>query len=122
MPHSGGALDGEALGALPRSRKPARSAITALLGVLLLVNLAASLYQLPLNRVVERRLCHEFYSQHDPSRLRPDGTVDEELCKVDTVQQGLGRIQGAMETIWIVGGTQPSPLCCLALFPGIGGH
>ncbi|ROW09881.1 hypothetical protein VPNG_06294 [Cytospora leucostoma] len=96
-------LDEEALNALSRPRKPARSAIAALLGVLLLVNLAASLYQLPLNRVVEGRLCREFYEQHDPSRLGPDGDVNEELCKVDIVQQGLGRIQGAMETVWIVG-------------------
>ncbi|ROV93534.1 hypothetical protein VSDG_06808 [Cytospora chrysosperma] len=96
-------LDDDAENALSRCRKPPRSAIAALLGVLLLVNLAASLYQLPLNRVVERRLCVEFYKQHDPSKIGPGGSVDEELCKVDTVQQGLGRIQGAMDTIWIVG-------------------
>lgn len=101
----------EAINAMPRSRKPARSAIAALLGVLLLVNLAASLYQLPLNRVVERHLCREFFGQHDPSKIGPDGSVEEGLCKVvDTVQQGLGRVQGAMDTIWIVGGMQKVPL------------
>ncbi|KUI62778.1 hypothetical protein VP1G_09900 [Cytospora mali] len=103
MPLGDELLDEEAMNASTRPRKPARSAIPALLGVLLLVNLAASLYQLPLNRVVERRLCQEFYSEHDPSKLGPDGSVEEELCKVDVVQQGLGRIQGAMDTIWIVG-------------------
>lgn len=96
--------------AMPHPRKPARSAITALLGVLLVVNLAASLYQLPLNRVVERRLCRDFYDQHDPSKVGPDGSVEEGLCKVvDSVQQSLGRIQGAMDTLWIIGGTQPVP-------------
>lgn len=106
MPQVDDSPDEEALNSLSRPRKPARSAIAALLGVLLLVNLAASLYQLPLNRVVEGRLCREFYEQHDPSRLGPDGDANEELCKVDVVQQGLGRIQGAMETVWIVGGKQ----------------
>lgn len=112
MPRGGDSPDDEAVDTLSRSRRPARSAIAALLGVLLLVNLAASLYQLPLNRVVERRLCREFYSQHDPSKLGPDGSVEEELCKVDAVQQGLGRIQGAMDTIWIVGGMQLVQVSC----------
>ena len=75
-----------------------------LLALMLLVNLAASLYQLPLNRVVERRLCYEYYSVHDPRRVKPGGQVDESLCKIDDVQQRLGWILGVMETAWVVGG------------------
>lgn len=86
-------------------RRPLRSVITALLGLLLLVNLAASLYQLPLNRVIERRLCHEYYLDHDPAVIQPDGAISEDLCKIDVVQQGLGWIQGTMDTLWVVGGT-----------------
>ncbi|KAG6360864.1 hypothetical protein INS49_011931 [Diaporthe citri] len=86
-----------------RRQRPPRSAIAALLGLLLLVNLSASLYQLPLNRVVEKRLCQEYYSQHDPSVIGPDGNIDEKLCKADPIQAGLGRIQGFMDTTWIVG-------------------
>ncbi|KAL1873938.1 hypothetical protein Daus18300_003811 [Diaporthe australafricana] len=86
-----------------RHQRPTRSAIAALLGLLLLVNLAASLYQLPLNRVVERRLCEEYYNQHDPLVIGPDGNIDEEFCKADPIQAGLGRIQGFMDTTWIVG-------------------
>ncbi|KAK4230346.1 major facilitator superfamily domain-containing protein [Podospora fimiseda] len=62
-----------------------------------------SLYQLPLNRVIERRLCRDFYAATDPSVFGPDGEVSEELCKIDVVQKELGWIQGAMETAWIVG-------------------
>lgn len=86
-----------------------------------LVSLAWSLYQLPLNRVIERRLCVEYYRDHEPSasafgglessswRAGEDGNgsrdeIPEEMCKVDQVQQGLGRIQGFMETGWVVGG------------------
>lgn len=97
-------MDNEAESGLHRRQKPLRSAIVALLGLLLLVNLSASLYQLPLNRVVERRLCQEYYSQHDPSVIGPGGNIDEKLCKADPIQAGLGRIQGVMDTTWIVGG------------------
>lgn len=91
-------------------RKPPRSAITALLSLLLLVNLAASLYQLPLNRVIERRLCREHYAEHNPNAINPDGSIKEELCKIDVVQQGLGWIQGTMDTLWVVGGMLMPPL------------
>ncbi|KAH7320723.1 major facilitator superfamily domain-containing protein [Stachybotrys elegans] len=62
-----------------------------------------SLYTLPLNRAIERRLCRDHYAAHEPSRLRPDGSVEEQLCKIDAVQKTLGSMLGAMETMWIVG-------------------
>ncbi|KAL7619770.1 hypothetical protein AAE478_010312 [Parahypoxylon ruwenzoriense] len=101
---SGAATSASAHAAHHRKPHP-RLAILALLALLLLVNLAQSLYQLPLNRVVERRLCREYYGTHDPSVVDPDGdgNVDEGLCKVDAVQQKLAWITGSMETLWIVG-------------------
>ncbi|KAH7152836.1 major facilitator superfamily domain-containing protein [Dactylonectria macrodidyma] len=62
-----------------------------------------SLYQLPLNRVIERRLCREYYASTDPRVIGPDGSVSEDLCKIDAVQTSLGWIQGVMDTIWIGG-------------------
>ncbi|OIW26893.1 hypothetical protein CONLIGDRAFT_581732 [Coniochaeta ligniaria NRRL 30616] len=62
-----------------------------------------SLYQLPLNRVIERRLCREYYAAEDPTVFDLLGEVGEELCKIDPVQRELAWIQGAMETAWIVG-------------------
>ncbi|KZL65984.1 major facilitator superfamily transporter [Colletotrichum tofieldiae] len=85
------------------SRKPHKAGIGALLALVLLVNLAASLYQLPLSRVIERRLCREHYVVADPSVIDEDGNVEERLCKIDGVQKGLAWIQGTMETAWIVG-------------------
>lgn len=81
-----------------------RRAIRPLLLLVALVNLAWSLYQLPVSRVLESRLCREHYAAHDPSALRPDGSVPEELCKVDEVQQRLGRMQGTVEALWVAGG------------------
>jgi hypothetical protein len=94
----------------PGARSP-RRAIRPLLLLVALVNLAWSLYQLPVSRVVESRLCREHYAAHDPSALRPDGSVPEELCKIDGVQQRLGRIQGIMETLWVAGGTSFVGFC-----------
>lgn len=87
-----------------RRTAPAKATIGSLLALLLLVNLATSLYSLPLNRVIERRLCREHYQVNDPSGIGRGGSVPEELCKIDAVQQGLAWILGAMETISIVAG------------------
>lgn len=79
--------------------------IGAVLATVLLVNLAMSVYQLPLNRVIERRLCNEYYSKKNPPASVPGGgDVDEHLCKIDAVQKELGSLQGVMDTIWIMGG------------------
>ncbi|KAI1099446.1 major facilitator superfamily transporter [Jackrogersella minutella] len=86
-----------------RRRPHLKLMIVPLLVLILLVNLSASLYQLPLNRVIERRLCREYYGTHDPSVIDGDGDVDEKLCKIDAVQQSLAWFIGIMETLWIVG-------------------
>lgn len=88
----------------PAVRRRPKASIGIVLAVLLLVNLAMSVYQLPINRVIERRLCLEYYRLNDPTRVGKDGNVDEQLCKLDDVQKNLGSILGVMETIWIVGG------------------
>ncbi|KAI1495713.1 major facilitator superfamily domain-containing protein [Biscogniauxia marginata] len=86
-----------------RTLESRRLAIAPLLVLLLLVNLATgSLFQLPLNRLVEQSLCREYYGAHDPS-VDPSKGISEELCKVDEVQQGLAWIAGVMETCWILG-------------------
>lgn len=82
-----------------------RGGIGAVLVTLVLVNLAMNVYQLPLNRVIERRLCNDYYG-HD------GGDVDEHLCKIDHVQKELGSLQGIMDTIWIMGGE--SSVCLLS--------
>jgi hypothetical protein len=93
-------------GARPKPIPPSapRRAIRPLLLLVALVNLAWSLYQLPVSRVVESRLCRQHYAVRDPSVLRPDGSVPEELCKIDEVQQQLGWIQGITEASWVAGG------------------
>ncbi len=91
----------------PRGIQPhpsPRHAIRPLLALVALVNLAWSLYQLPASRVIESRLCREYYAVHDPSVVGPGGEVPEGLCKVDEVQEGLGRLVGGVEVGWVAGG------------------
>lgn len=92
---------------LPASSSPhsPRRAVRPLLLLVALVNLAWSLYQLPVSRIVESRLCREYYAEHDPSVLRPeDGSVPEERCKIEGVQQPLGWMLGVVEAGWVAGG------------------
>ncbi|RGP74538.1 hypothetical protein FSPOR_1115 [Fusarium sporotrichioides] len=62
-----------------------------------------SLYQLPSSRLIEKRLCVDYYRQNDPSKLPSDGSMDEKLCKFRIIEKELGRIQGGMETLWVAG-------------------
>jgi hypothetical protein len=73
--------------------------------LLILVYLSAVLYTLPLNRVIELRLCQTHYSLHDPSSIALDGSIPEALCKIDEVQRQLAWLQGIMETTMVVCGT-----------------
>ncbi|GAP85048.1 putative major facilitator superfamily transporter [Rosellinia necatrix] len=78
-----------------RDSQPARHAIWLVLLLLLLVNLTNGISNIPLNRLLERRLCRKYYDA--------DYDIDERLCKVDKVQQDLAWIMGFFETLWIVG-------------------
>lgn len=84
--------------------EPRKYSIWPLIVLLVLVHLSAVLYTLPLNRVVELRLCQEHYEGRDPSTFQPDGSVPEKLCKVDAVQRRLAWLQGIMETTLVVCG------------------
>jgi hypothetical protein len=77
----------------PQSRS---SSVWPLLLLIFLVHLSQVLYTLPLNRVIERRLCEEHYGRND--------AIPEKLCKVDEVQRKLAWLQGIMETTLVVCG------------------
>lgn len=94
--------------ALPTSNaRRGKRPILVLIMFLVLVYLSTVLYSLPLNRVLEARLCQEYYTRFDPSVLQPNGSVPEKLCKINEVQQQLAWLQGIMETTLIVCGECP---------------
>lgn len=79
--------------------------IRPLVALLILVHLPAVLYALPVNRVIELRLCQEHYELHNPSVIPTHGAIPEQLCKIDDVQRRLAWLQGIMETTLVVCGT-----------------
>jgi hypothetical protein len=109
------AIDGErllpaALGTDPQSAttspiRKSQHSIRPLIALLILVHLSAVLYTLPVNRVIELRLCQEHYELRDPSVVPAHGAIPEKLCKIDEVQRRLAWLQGIMETTLVVCGT-----------------
>jgi hypothetical protein len=83
-------------------RQLERRRIWPLLTLLLLVNLSTVLYTLPLNRVIELRLCQDYYARSNPPHAAP---IPEKLCKIDDIQRQLAWLQGIMETTLVVCGT-----------------
>lgn len=89
----------------PLPRRPHKHPIRPLIVLLILVHLSAVLYTLPLNRVIELRLCQDHYEHHDPTLTLKHEAIPEKLCKIDEVQQRLAWLQGIMETTLVVCGT-----------------
>ncbi|KAI3339157.1 major facilitator superfamily domain-containing protein [Ustulina deusta] len=90
----GPALD-DSRGVMRSSGRRSPSPIWLVLFLLLLVNLTNGISNIPLNRLLERRLCRAYYGS--------DRDVDEKLCKVVPVQQDLAYIMGSFETLWVAG-------------------
>ncbi|KAF2132125.1 hypothetical protein P153DRAFT_373932 [Dothidotthia symphoricarpi CBS 119687] len=76
--------------------------IWPLISILVLIHLSTALYTLPLNRVIERRLCQEHYARLDPHSFPPGGIIPEKVCKIDAVQRQLAWLQGIMETTLVI--------------------
>lgn len=86
----------------PTQPTPSKHSIWPLVSLLVLVHLSTVLYTLPLNRVIELRICEEHYQRHDSSSIQSDGIIPEKLCKIDEVQRQLAWLQGIMETTLVV--------------------
>ncbi|KAI1148904.1 major facilitator superfamily domain-containing protein [Nemania diffusa] len=52
------------------------------------------LYTAPRVRLFESVSCTRYYLEHDPSVIRPDGSVPESLCKVNPVQDEVASVLG----------------------------
>jgi hypothetical protein len=79
-----------------------RSSLWPLLLLLTITHMGHALYSLPLNRVIERRLCDEHYAKYGQSVTGLDGSIPEKMCKIDEVQRQLAMLQGIMETTLVV--------------------
>lgn len=77
--------------------KPWLFLVCLLFSIIALIDVGAYLADAPQTRIFEANLCYKYYLQEDPSVIRGDATIPEELCKVDVVQQRLASIFGWQE-------------------------
>lgn len=79
--------------------------------IVLVLNLAFYAKAGPTLRLVELAVCREYYAEHDPGKIRPDGGVDESECKLDGIQSKVAWLFMADELLhFVCGETLPSSL------------
>ena len=79
------------------SKKPWLLLVVLIFTLVAFVDIGAFLSEPPQTRIFEANLCLKHYREKDPSVIKRDGTIPEELCKVDEVQQRLAGIFGWQE-------------------------
>ena len=70
--------------------------ILLIVGLIVSVDLPSVLQSSPTVRVIEDIYCQAYYQQNDPSKFGVGHTIEESLCKVDSVQADLAFLKGWM--------------------------
>lgn len=96
-------VDTEASPSLPGTTELKKDKPWVLLCVLIffllaIVDVGAFLAEPPKTRVYEASICLRHYEEVDPSKIGPNGSVPEELCKEDVIQQRMAMIFGWQDT------------------------
>ncbi|KAF2014538.1 MFS general substrate transporter [Aaosphaeria arxii CBS 175.79] len=78
-------------------KKPWVTLVVLIFFLVVIIDIGAFLAEAPKTRVYEANLCIRHYLEHDPSKINPDGTVDEALCKEDDIQRKMAMIFGWQE-------------------------
>lgn len=69
------------------SSSKARVALTGCFLVIFANAWLATLMSTPVLRLFEASACRDYYIEHDPSMVNPDGNVAEKFCKIAAVQR-----------------------------------
>ncbi|KAF2464293.1 MFS transporter-like protein [Lindgomyces ingoldianus] len=84
----------------PRKEKKPWILLCVLVFVLVaIIDVGAFLAEPPKTRVYEANICVHYYEQHDPSKIKADGTVKETLCKGNEIQDKMAMIFG-WQDLW----------------------
>ncbi|MCJ1286395.1 hypothetical protein MMC26_005740 [Xylographa opegraphella] len=79
-----------------RSQRMRRWVILLIVGLIVSVDLPSVLQSSPTVRIIEDIYCRAYYQKNDPSKFGQGGTIEESLCKVDSVQAELAFLKGWM--------------------------
>lgn len=61
---------------------------------ILVVDFPAFMRITPKLRMYELALCRDYYSREDPTIIAPDGSIEEEYCKLTVIQRELAMMRG----------------------------
>ncbi|KAF3011126.1 hypothetical protein E8E13_011416 [Curvularia kusanoi] len=81
----------------PPKTKPWVVMVILAFALVAIIDMGAFLAEAPRTRVYEANICLRHYRETDPSVIGADGTIPENLCKVDEVQQEMAMIFGWQE-------------------------
>ncbi|KAI1813575.1 major facilitator superfamily domain-containing protein [Poronia punctata] len=64
------------------------------IAIAIVAEIGEYLYTAPRVRLFESVSCTQYYLEHDPSKVLPDGSVPESLCKIDQIQDEVASVLG----------------------------
>jgi hypothetical protein len=72
-----------------------RTKVTILITLLIVaVDLPSVMFHSSLVRILESIYCKQHYAAYDPTKIPLNGTIPEELCKIESVQANLSSLRG----------------------------
>lgn len=83
---------------IPRQKKPWLLLVVLCILMIAVIDMGAFLADPPKTRIFEANICLSYYREHDASAIGDDGSVPEQRCKIDAVQQKLAMIFGWQDT------------------------
>ena len=72
------------------------------------IYLSGALTVTPFQRIFEANICRTYYQEHNVAVIDLEGSVPENLCKIDAVQQQVSDINGLSSAIDLLPGTRPT--------------
>ena len=77
-----------------RARRMRTKVILLILALIVAVDLPSVLQSSPQLRIMEDVFCKAYYKVADPFKISAEGTVDEQSCKIDSVQADVAFLKG----------------------------
>ncbi|MCJ1473273.1 hypothetical protein MMC13_001924 [Lambiella insularis] len=79
-----------------KAKRMRRMVILLIVALIVSVDLPSVLQSSPTVRIIEDIFCKAYYEKNDPTKFSAGGTIEESLCKVDSVQAELAYLKGWM--------------------------
>ncbi len=90
------------VGSIESLTRPKLTTVLYCLAIMVLISMSYWFSEAPLYRLYKSVLCKKYYTEHDTSVIRHDGSIPEEKCKHDSIQQGVAMVltKQAQVNLW----------------------